>query len=274
MKTNKNARVTTHVLDRRRPRSGFTLIEVIVSMGIIMVIIGLSLPALSKIKGKAIELSSEARLRQIGQTLVAHVVSHDGRMPESWEPVYRPTYADLEQRPFGDRMRKGNWWSNRFTYYFLFDEPLPEEVLRAPGFVNSYMMTLNGEPWSVVTDYDISESFFAEPSYWDHDTQQGEVQFRAQRVDRVRFPAQKGLMLQSKHHGVPGQVANWEAWSVDGYPNPVLWSDLSVTSVPREDLLETVVNAYQTDMLPPPVKWEPGAPVHNTKDGILGRDRK
>jgi len=252
--------------------SGFTLLELVVSIGIISILIGLSLPALSGVKGEAEQVVAASRMRQVSLLLVQHVQSHGERLPELWEPVYTPTLAQAQHLALGGVEHRGQWWSNSYTYYYAFDSPPPEEVLRAPGHRGPKAVESEGELWPSFTEYSISEAFYADPSYWNPETQVGETQFRAQRMDAVRFPSNKVLLYQVGRY-VPEVAWLVSAWEVEGVENPVIWSDLSYTPIAVEDLKPTVVNAWYWEMNPPPTKWEPGSPGDDTKDGVLGRDR-
>ena len=59
----------------------FTLVELLVVIGIIALLISILLPALSRAKGQANLVDCQARLRQIGQGLQLYATQNGGLLP-------------------------------------------------------------------------------------------------------------------------------------------------------------------------------------------------
>jgi prepilin-type N-terminal cleavage/methylation domain-containing protein/prepilin-type processing-associated H-X9-DG protein len=74
MKTNRNQ-------TPRRRRDGFTLVELLVVIGILVVLIAILLPALSRARQSALRVACSSNLRQIGVALVAYTSEHRGWYP-------------------------------------------------------------------------------------------------------------------------------------------------------------------------------------------------
>ncbi len=66
-----------------RGRPGFSLIEVLLVIGVIGILVGLSLPAIARARDRAVKTSCGANLKQIGIAVEAYRMDYKGQMPRA-----------------------------------------------------------------------------------------------------------------------------------------------------------------------------------------------
>src|SRR5437868_13302142 len=77
-------------MKRLRKNQGFTLVELLVVIGIIALLISILLPSLSRARETANRVKCGSNLRQIGQGLLLYANENNGNFPRTY---YDPTKA-------------------------------------------------------------------------------------------------------------------------------------------------------------------------------------
>jgi len=78
----------------RHPRRAFTLVELLVVIGIIALLISVLLPALNKARQAANNVTCQANLRSIGQLIQIYASQNRGYGPVTWDNTRFFTFAD------------------------------------------------------------------------------------------------------------------------------------------------------------------------------------
>jgi len=78
-----------------KKRAGFTLVELLVVIGIIALLIGILMPALTKARAAAIRTVCLARMRELGNAAMLYAANNRGSLPPIWN------YCDVPPVHFG-----------------------------------------------------------------------------------------------------------------------------------------------------------------------------
>jgi prepilin-type N-terminal cleavage/methylation domain-containing protein/prepilin-type processing-associated H-X9-DG protein len=81
-------------MSNRRTSRGFTLVELLVVIGIIALLISVLLPALGKARQQANLVQCQSNMRTIGQMISIYVAENNGWLPPSWSSKNYYTVAD------------------------------------------------------------------------------------------------------------------------------------------------------------------------------------
>ncbi|MBN8599202.1 MAG: prepilin-type N-terminal cleavage/methylation domain-containing protein [Planctomycetes bacterium] len=256
--------------------NGFTIVEVLICLGVLAILLALVLPVLSGTRQRALSIKALSNARQLGALVAAYSNSSKDLPPVFFPPVFaNPSVgAPWVVIDFQSNKVRGSWWSNAEMYHLLLD-PLPISNLIAPGgrTPESKEFTVGGVPTPAYSDFPLSYTLYTEPAFWTWEGQIGPRQWSPQPLTSIAFPSQKGLLWQSTVYGYSGYPEGAPACCLLNVRTAICWSDLSAASESMASLNKGTSNGWGYSMIRPPTKEPNGMPIAETEGGILGRDR-
>lgn len=258
---------------------GWTIIEILIAIGILALLLALALPSFSAARQKALRLVDLNNSRQLGQSVQAYALSARDSVPVLWPPVYvNPSLGAPYQWVKIDHAEfAGGWFDNPSFYYAAFS-PRPQlaMVVAAQSPANERTPAKNFD-LPRPGDFDLSDVFYADPEYWTKDGQRGPEQWRSQQLASVAFPSKKGLIRQTRVFAAstlrPHGGANLYDPSKPVFA-AVTWCDGSSTFEDYNKLLWGVANNWRYGTGDPdPISFK-AVPISATEFGVLGRDRQ
>ena len=234
---------------------GFTLVELLVSIGVIAILMSFLLPALSGARESAKKLQSLNNLQQIGLSTQLYIDDSRGLYPFYTQET--PHIIGPPHQPMGILFVHDDRWSMRYLW--------PTVMHRVAEWENHYSSWVGvgreyGElPWLsdsgawIHPSYHMSNSFVASSATW---SDSGTPRIEPTRQAQVKFTSAKVLFFD---HVRPHIGSHNRAEQTRG----VLFCDGSASDVNDDDATRPVMNRI--------TELEPKL-YHDTPDGINGRD--
>jgi len=256
-----------------RVARGFSLVEALVGLGVLLIVCSLMLPAFQQGRVAARATTALARLRDLGILTVAYATDNRDMAPVLFRPIYGAGREDRQAIDVDGYTIRGHWFNNSNYFHLLFDTPPPAEALRDPGNPARTSFSLRGVGTTAHSDYMLAECLYAEPAFYNVRTQVGPAQWVPQRLGTVLFPAQKGFAKQLSVYDRPHVVPAYPACCFSGVRSAVQWADLSATTEDQSALNHPAPNFWHHGLSGAVPLWAGGVPIDSTVDGVRGRDR-
>lgn len=249
---------------RRTQLPAFTLVEIMVSLGVLAILIGILVPALAKARDRSRELASAVNLRSIGQLFAVYTASSRDMYPAGVPGILYPT------NPPGFAKTIAHW-SSVDEWPFLFAGTHPwweyERLYLAPGAVREQLDA--GPVYPVPKpSFDYASSFLAHPGLWAPDrnipTDQIANLERSVTQSMVRFPASKVLMWDIEMPYLRRPLQRDERNNLLER-TPMLFADQHVANHIPAEATPAITN-------PAPTAARLHENLHNTPNGVHGRD--
>ncbi len=188
-------------------RSAFSLMELLVSMGIILILLGLVLPTLSHARKHAIRTACLAEMRQMATRITMYATDFNDFVPFVYNrDPFTGQWLNLAGEPMdGDWLEtSGDYWA-----YPMLDEYggsliAPQLRCRADVVTMPYAEWASGitgtppERLGIRLQRAISRSFYLRPSSLNADGGPiGETEHRVARMAEVAFPSSKALLIEN-----------------------------------------------------------------------------
>ncbi len=236
----------------------FTLVEALVSLGVISVLIAILIPAVAGARRSAKETVERAHQSQCGQILLQYVLDNGDAFPS-----FGKQGTDRGELVFDGRLIIDDYWSSvQYWGMFVWSRGYAgDETLWSPALGNTKptreqvrTMVLGGASIDWLT-----YTAFAPPRHWKHGSPQPVEDHQIQRMSLVAHTSEKGILRRANYvrfdprRSVPESEQSVFVWFADGHNDKFRQGDLR----PGVPLWGRV---------PEPI------PVLTTQDGLLGRD--
>ncbi|HHN78406.1 MAG TPA: prepilin-type N-terminal cleavage/methylation domain-containing protein, partial [Phycisphaerales bacterium] len=174
-------------------RSGFSLVELLVTIGVIGVLIGIILPALFGARNRAEAVVTLSNLRQLSMTMDAYTEryrAYPWAPPGSWFQIEPPGEG-------GARVQPGYWDLDVYWAALMHDvAPWKEHFATwlGPGAIEDEEHPWRRGPGIGLVSYALCHPFFARPEVWEPGTVESDDLWRPVRPFEVSFPSLKVMM--------------------------------------------------------------------------------
>jgi len=240
-----------------------SLVEVLVTIGVIGIIFSISYPALMRARSSAGQVKSLSNAREAAGAIDEHARTHDDVYPMVAAGESIPIGLEQDAPRITDTVEtRARWESHIFWPMLIADTAPPREhaeVWLSPGADVAQRIERNFVP-----SYHFSHSFVAAPALWSEDYQEGDLSvLRRVRRAEVRHPTLKAMVWDAEMAYVSASLR--ERVREGRQPTPIAFADLHAAARRLREAASPITNPLNGSA------WG-GAPLHNTPRGVEGRD--
>ncbi len=249
---------------------GFSLLELLVALGVVAVVVSLVVPAMARVSGRAKLATSLSRIHQL------HIgLEHYAGQFKDLPPTFgTPSLGRRDWVPSLPGLSHGTWFRQSQLFSLAMSALLEDtNVVVAKGNPSPEPIV---ELWGLPGrrgDFFLAQTCYASPAFFNWETQVGLTQFAPQPLSSVVFPSDKGLIYQWQvfHENGPGALA----CCVADVSTAVCFADGSASEEVMTQMIRGMVNLYDDSYNSPGIDptVTPGYPIHGTHLGNRGRDR-
>lgn len=240
------------------PDRGFTIVELLIVIGVVAILIGLLLPALRGARTSAGSVVSLSNLRGIGVTVEVYLQGYDFVYP--FHEHTRAYAASPPDEPDAVTVHTTSPWAMGVLWPCAFHRIAPwREHYRS--WLNTGGSESSARPWdSRRPSYSYCNAFVARPECWDPGEALAESArwsvIRPVRGPEVRSPSSKALMFDREREYLLRDAREDD-------PRPVLSADGSAVQRFDSSVFAPARNRFdgRTPLL-----------LHDTAEGVRGRD--
>ncbi len=256
------------------PRRAFSLVELLVVIGVIAILMAILLPALGRARATALRANCLSHMDSSSKAITMYGLDYDGSIPQFGASTYEASFTNGgNPRRYYDQ---SIYWPRVVKTYLGERELEPSQL--CPASSTFRMAFRNGDYLAYLDlfpeDYDISSSYrlshalLSSPEAWrpNADGKQS-VFLRAVRAHEILFTAEKGLLVETVNFHAPDtedrQVSIFTARG----------RELDFTGV----FVDGHAEIAQYEELTPPLTTNGvphTAPIVSTPDGARGSDKR
>lgn len=252
---------------RPRRRRAFSLVEVLVTIGIIGILLAIVATSMRGVRGTALSTVSLNNLRGIGHTFAHYASAHRDEYPFPPRSGDDPNiFGPLHFDPPGPPNRPSYYYRDLWTFMEVIWPTLMHDVAPWPEHYESWLSPGKHLPdpdipaWDQAqtryTSYRYSNSFIARPRVWSGDTSVTNDDIGPTRTSMVRHPSLKVLVFDAERaYLLPENAEN--------HPRPILFVDGSAALRHDNDARSPAPN---------PLNNNSRRRYHDTPNGVHGQD--